>query len=124
MNVLNMIVFTYSTFANNKYISTQLGYIILLADNTARANVLHCSIFQSERVVRLDLRGETYAFLDGFDASHMPKDHLEVYVRHRIPLTMLTDYERFFNVIMKASVTSEKQFMTDIMAARQAYDRG
>lgn len=38
---LKMVVFTDSSFANNQDYTTQLGYMILLADGTGRENFLH-----------------------------------------------------------------------------------
>lgn len=62
-------VFTVSDapFANNLDMTSQLGHIIFLTDNTSRKNILSCSSYNSKRVVRSEL-GETYAFVDAFDA--------------------------------------------------------
>lgn len=121
---LRMVVFTDSSFANNRDSTTQLGFMILLTDGTGRANLLHFSSYKSKRIVRSVLGGETYAFADGFDAAYMLRYDLERMLMRRIPMTMLTDSESLFRVIIKASVTTEKRLMIDVRAAREAYQRG
>ena len=38
---LELIVFTDASFANNKDLSSQIGYVIVLADKLGNANVIH-----------------------------------------------------------------------------------
>lgn len=43
---LKMIFFTDSSFSNNADSTTQLGFMILLANETGRANILHYSSYK------------------------------------------------------------------------------
>lgn len=47
------------------------------------------------------LLGETYYFADGFDVAFMVRHYLEKMTHELVPLTMLTDSESLFKVILK-----------------------
>ena len=64
--------------------------------------------------------GEVYAFAEGFHSVYAIKHTLEKVYRQNLPVTMLTDSKPMFDVIAKASHTSEKRLMIDVAAAREA----
>ena len=41
INTLQLLVFTDASFTNNKDLSLQIGYILILADATKKANIVH-----------------------------------------------------------------------------------
>jgi hypothetical protein len=41
LNSLQLLVFTDALFANNKDLSSQIGYVIALTDASGSANILH-----------------------------------------------------------------------------------
>lgn len=123
LETTRMVVFCDSSFANNADSSTQLGYVILLTDRTKRANWLHYASYKSKRIVRSVLGGETYAFADGFDFAFTLRHDIENILGRKLSITMLTDSESLFKVIIKASTTTERRLMIDIRATREAYVR-
>lgn len=68
---LRILVFSDSPCAKNADSSAQLGYIILLSDDTDRSNILHYCSYKDKLIVRSVFGGETYAFADAFDAGFM-----------------------------------------------------
>lgn len=68
-------------------------------------------------------RWQDYAPADCFGAAYATRHALEVIMDHYIPLTILTDSESLFKIIVKSTVTSEKRLMIDIKAITGAYDR-
>lgn len=110
-------VFTDSSFTNNADLTTQLGFIILFTDQTGRANTLHYASYNYKRMVRSVLGCETYDIEDRFGESYMMHLYLEDLFQKRIPITVLTDLESLFRVILRASVTTEKSLMFDVKAA-------
>ncbi len=63
-------------------------------------------------------------FLRGFDNAYIIKHDLERILNSRIPPSMYTDSKQIFDVVTRASYTTEKRLAIDISAAREAYNRG
>lgn len=120
---LHLRVYADASFASNDDLSSQLGYIVLLCDRMDRCHVLTYSSKKARRFVRSIMAGEVYAFADAFDAAYIIKHDLERIYRQRLPLVMLTDSKQMFDVITRASHTTEKRLMIDVAAAREAYNR-
>ena len=75
-------------------------------------------------MVRSIIGGETYAFSDGFDFASLMSHDLQRILKRKIPLTMITDSEQLFKIIIKSMTTPEKRLMIDVEAARAAYNEG
>ena len=120
---LHLRAYVDASFATNDDHSSQLGYVILLCDSQDRCHILDFASRKCKRVVRSIMAGEVYAFAEGFDTVFAIKHALEKLYRQKIPITMLTDSKQMFDVITKASFTSEKRLLIDISAAREAYNR-
>jgi hypothetical protein len=67
MSSLSLLVFTNASFANNKDLSSQIGFVIILTDRNQSANVLHWFLIKCKRVIRSVLASELYALAYGFD---------------------------------------------------------
>ena len=123
ISTLHIRAYVDASFATNEDHSSQLGYVILLCDATDRCHFLDFASKKCKRVVRSIMAGEIYAFAEGFDCAYAIKHTLERIYGQRIPITMLTDSKQMFDVITKASQTTEKRLLIDIAAAREAYNR-
>lgn len=110
------------SFGNNEDSSTQLGYLVLMADARNGCNIMHYSSHKSRRVVHSVMAGETYAFADGSDFALTLKYDVERMIGKRLSLTLFTDSKCLFDVITKNTTTAEKQLMIDIQAVRQDYE--
>lgn len=102
-------VFSDSSFANAESKRSQLGFIVALCDNTGKEIIIQFCSYKSKRVVRSTMGGEVFAFADGFDYGFSLKHHLQQMIGKRIPLLMYTESDRVFKVIIKNSVTIERQ---------------
>jgi hypothetical protein len=69
INTLRLLVFTDASFANNKDFSSQIGYILVLADITNKANIVHWSSIKCKRITRSVLASKLYIMAHGFDIS-------------------------------------------------------
>lgn len=121
--LLHVRVYADASFAGNDYLSSQLGFIVLLCDKHDYEHILDYSSKKSKRVVRSILGGEVYAFADGFERAFMLRHDLQTIYRKKIPLHILTDSLQMFDVITKASSTTERRLMIYIEAARESYNR-
>ena len=72
-DTLQLVVFTDSSFANNKDLSSQIGYVICLADATKKAKIIHWSSLKCKRVTRSVLAAELYGMAHGFNIGAVIK---------------------------------------------------
>ena len=64
---LSLVIFTDASFANNKDLSLQIGYVIVLTDRNHSANIIYWSSIKYKRVTRSVLASELYGLAYGFD---------------------------------------------------------
>jgi len=121
---LRLLVFTDSSFANNPDYSSQIGYVIVLADNKDQANILHWSSVKCKRITRSVLASELYGMAHGFDTGIAIKTTVEkILGLEKLPLAVYTDSKSLYECLVKLGTTQEKRLMVDILCLRQAYER-
>lgn len=120
---LRLLVFTDASFANNRDLSSQIGYVLVLADDTGRANILHWSSTKCKRVTRSVLASELYGMAHGFDMGASVKSTVDKALGIDLPLVVCTDSKSLYECLVKLGTTQEKRLMIDVMCLRQAYER-
>jgi hypothetical protein len=120
---LLILAFADGSLHNNKYLSSQLGHVLLLSDATSACCVLSFRSFKSRRIARSSLAAETMAFAYTFDASFALKHDLGSMIGKPIPLLLLTDSRPLFDILVCAKCTTEKRLMIGIAAAREGFNR-
>jgi hypothetical protein len=122
-NTLKLIVFTDSSFANNRDYTSQIGYVVILADQDNNANILHWSSTKCRRVTRSVLASELYAMSNSVDMAASIKATIELILNLTLPLTTCTDSKSLYDCLVKLGTTQEKRLMVDLMCLRQSYER-
>jgi len=117
------VAFTDSSFANNDDFTSQLGYVIALADQYNNANIIHWQSIKSRRVTRSVLASELYALSLGFDTAATLKATTQQIAARDIPLTLCVDSLSLYECLVKLGSTQEKRLMIDLMSIRQSYER-
>jgi len=74
-------IFTDASFANNKDLSSQIGFVIVLTDQNRTANIIHWSSIKYKRVTRSVLASELYALAYGFDIGAAIKSTIQKILR-------------------------------------------
>jgi len=130
-----LFVFVDGSFANNSDMSSQLGFIIVIANETSneefkftiKGNIIHYTSVKSKRVTRSVLASEIYGMTAGVDMAYalsttlkMVTDQLDL---PTIPTIVCTDSYSLYECLVKLGTTKEKRLMIDIMALRQSYER-
>jgi hypothetical protein len=129
-----LVVFTDGSFANNQDLSSQLGYLLVLVNESIqdstfniRGNVIHWSSTKCKRVTRSVLASETYGMVSGVDIAIAILTTLKMITERlglpSIPLIVCTDSYSLYECLVKLGTTNEKRLMIDIMALRQSYER-
>jgi hypothetical protein len=124
MSSLSLLVFTDASFANNKDLSSQIGFVIILTDRNQSANILHWSLIKCKRVTRSVLASELYALAHGFDIGAAIKSTIQRILQlEQLPLVLCTDSKSLYDCLVKLGTTQEKRLMVDLMCLRQADER-
>lgn len=121
MESLHLRVYADASFATSEDMSLQIGYIILLCDDTNLYNVLNFSNRKSQRVVQSIMGGELWAFTDAFGAVAMIALDIAGAFQMKIPVPMFTDYRQVFGVITRSKRPTERCLAIAMQAAREAY---
>lgn len=120
---LKLIVFTDASYANNNDKSSQIGFVIVLADKHNNANIIHWSSIKCKRVTRSVLASELYAMAHGFDTGIVLKTTLEKILDKPLPIVVCTDSKSLYDCLVRLGTTQEKRLMVDVMCLRQSYER-
>jgi hypothetical protein len=122
---LRLVTFTDASFANNKDLSSQIGFVIVLADAANNANIVHWSSIKCKRVTRSVLASEMYGTSHGFDTAAAIKSTITqlLHLTEPLPLIICTDSKSLYDCLVKLSTTQEKRLMIDLMCLRQSYER-
>jgi len=108
-STLKLMIFMDSSFANNHDLSSQIGFVITLADKDNRANILHWLSIKCKRVTRSVLASKLYGMAHGFDTGAAIKATIEKILQlERLPLTLYTNLKSLYDCLVKLGTTQEK----------------
>lgn len=119
-----MIIFINTSFINNKDLSFQIEYIIVLMDKYNKANIIHWLSIKCKRVIRSVLASELYGMVLGFDISVAIKGTIDkIFPTRKIPLIIYIDSKSFYNCFTKLDTTNEKRLIINVIAIRKVYKK-
>lgn len=114
-STLLLIVFTNVFFANNQNLSSQISYVINLADASNKANIIYWSSKKCKRVTRSILASELYAMVYRFDSGAVIKMTVKKILSINLPIIICIDSKSLYNCLVKLSSTQKKRLMIDVM---------
>ncbi len=103
--------------------SSQIGYVICLANATSKANIIHWSSIKWKWVTRIILAAKLYGIALGFDIGAVIKTTLGKMLGSTLPLILYIDSKSLYNCLAKLGTTQDKQQMVDVMNLRQLYEQ-
>lgn len=116
-------LFVDASFAGNKDLTSQLGFILCLMDGKNKCNIVHYGSSKSKRVTRSVLSAELYSMSYGFDSTSLIRHTLELFLGRTIKLKLLTDSKCLFDALTSLNTTTEKRLLIDLNILRQSYER-
>ena len=119
-----IVLLTDASFANAAGMKSQLGYLILMADDNGNCNLLHYGSNKCQRIARSVMAAEIQALVLGFDFAFLIKDLVDEILGTDMRIEALIDSKTVFNVVAKDGKTAERILQIDILAHRQSYDIG
>ena len=122
LNTVHVCTFIDASFARNPDYSSQLGYIICLADASGACNIVHYASKKCKRVTRSVLAAELYAMVLGYDYSYVIHKCLCHILARKVSLKLLTDSRCLFDALTTLNQTKEKRLLIDISMLRQDYE--
>ena len=125
-------MFTDGSFANNKDMTSQIGYVIALVNEEKedqvfkiKSNIIHWSSTKCKRITRSVLASEIYGLVGGFDLAYVLADTLRMITGRMklptIPLVVCTDSYSLYECLVKLGTTTEKRLIIDIINLRELY---
>jgi hypothetical protein len=121
-SILRLVIFIDSSFVNNSDLSSQIDYVICLADD-AHANILHWSSIKCKRITRSVLAVELFAMIHDFDVDSVLKVILTKMIDTFISLILVTDSKSIYDCLIRLEIIVEKRLIIDVMTLRQCYER-
>jgi hypothetical protein len=85
----------------NRDFSSQIGYILVLADSSKRANTIHWSSIKCKRVTRSVLASELYSMAYGFNIGGSVKSTINKALEIKVPLVVYIDSKSLYKCLVK-----------------------
>ena len=98
---LQLLVFMDASFTNNKDLSSQIGYVIVLANATKKANIVYWSLIKCKRVTRSVLASKLYRIAYGFNIAVAIKSIVDKVLQINLLLVLYTNSKSLYNYFIR-----------------------
>jgi hypothetical protein len=124
-STLRLVIFIDSSFVNNHDLSSQIDYVICLADFINTTNIIHWSSIKCKRMTRSVLAVELFVMIHDLDVGSVLKSILIRMLDKKIliSLILITDSKFLYDCLIRLNIIVEKRLMIDVMILRQFYER-
>ena len=117
-------VFIDASFANNRDLLSQIGFIIIFMDYNQDVNILYQSLIKYKRVTRSVLASKLYILAYSFNIAAVIKLTIQKVLQlEQLPLVLYTNLKSLYNCLVKLGIIQEKRLIVDLIYLYQAYKR-
>ncbi len=124
LNTAIVHVYAAASFSNNRDLSSQLVYVMLVADEKSIFSFISCSSTKSQRVTRCCLAAEIYTIALALDAGFVFKHTFLVLLNQKIDIQIYTHSQTLLDSITSFCSMAEKRLIIGIYCLREAYRAG
>ena len=132
--IAKLFIFINGLFINNKDFSSQLGYKIIIANESTRendftiyGNLIYQSLTKSKCVTQSVLASEIYRMVGGVNIVIIIGTTLKIIIDRLklpiIPIIVYTDLYSLYKCLVKLSTIKEKCLIINIIVLYQSYKR-
>jgi hypothetical protein len=93
-------VFIDALFTNNKDLSSQIGYIIILANTIKKANIVYWSLVKYKKVTRSVLASKLYGTAYGFNIGIVIKSIVDKILQINLLFILCTNSKSLYNYLV------------------------
>ena len=111
-------VFTDASFANNADNTSQIGFVIIITDNSGSANIVYWSSIKYKRVTRSVLAFKLYTMAHRFNHGAVLKSIIKKILQVELLLIFYTDSKSLYKCLVKLGSTQEKRLMVNLICLR------
>ena len=104
-----------ASFANNKDLSLQIGYILILADAIKKANIIYWSSVKCKRVTQSVLASKLYSMAYGFNIGAAIKSTIDKILQVNLLFVLCTNSKSLYDCLVRLKTTQEKRLIIDVM---------
>ncbi|PVH68914.1 hypothetical protein DL98DRAFT_440137, partial [Cadophora sp. DSE1049] len=126
LRLAKIYVFVNSSFANNKNLSLQVSFVLVIgtetegsAEFTLSGNIIYTSFTKCKKVTCVVLASELYAIVAGIDMLIALRSTINMVTNKlgfiRLPIVVCTDSLSFYKCIVKLGITKEKRLIINII---------
>jgi hypothetical protein len=112
---LRLLIFIDISFANNRDLSSQIRYILVLADINGTTNILYWSSIKYKRVTQSVLASELYTIVYRFNIGASIKATVKKILEIDLLLVLCTDSRSLYDYLIKLGTIIEKRLMIDMI---------
>jgi hypothetical protein len=134
LNAAKIFIFANESFANNKDLNSQLGFLMVLAhENHLKSsfaltgNIMYWSSMECKRIIRNTLASKIYGMVNKVNIGIAFATTLEMIITRfnqpEIPLIICINSYFLYECLIKLGITQKRRLIIDILALRQLYER-
>lgn len=124
MSTTELRVYTDASFANNRDLSSQLGWCIYAMDAAGRCNLLHWSSRKCRRVFKSTFAAELFALIQGYDNVLDLKHSMSALFGRDVQMSVYIDSKGVWDSVIPLKRLTENRLPIDIACLRQNYSTG